>query len=106
MTAEIAVLNRSAVALAADSAVTITTASGQKIFNTVNKLFALSKFQPLGIMINGSADLMGVPWEVIIKSYRQAVGEQAFSTVESASEHLLTWVEANYQLFPVELRDE
>lgn len=55
MTAEVAVLNRSAVALAADSAVTLSgldPASGvDKIFQNENKLFELSKNFPLGLMI-------------------------------------------------------
>jgi hypothetical protein len=48
MTAEIAIMNKTAVALAADSAVTIEQDKGQKIFNTVNKLFTLSKYHPVG----------------------------------------------------------
>ena len=46
MTAEVAVMNKSAVALAADSAVTISSEDprqgGDKVFNTANKLFTLS----------------------------------------------------------------
>ncbi len=38
MTAEIAIMNRSAIALATDSAVTITGKDNFKIYNTVNKL--------------------------------------------------------------------
>jgi hypothetical protein len=44
MTAEVAILNKIGVALAADSIVTITTANGDKTYNTANKLFALSKY--------------------------------------------------------------
>jgi hypothetical protein len=42
MTAEIAIMNKWGVALAADSAVTIETAESVKIYNT-HKLFMLSK---------------------------------------------------------------
>jgi hypothetical protein len=42
MTAEVAVMNKMAVALAADSAVTVSHSGGFKIYNTVNKLFMLS----------------------------------------------------------------
>ena len=41
MTAEIAIMNKLAVALAADSAVTIETEGGLKVYNTVDKLFTL-----------------------------------------------------------------
>jgi hypothetical protein len=54
MTAEIAIVNKNAVALAADSAVTLRDPSTSKIYNTANKLFMLSKFEPVGIMIYGA----------------------------------------------------
>jgi hypothetical protein len=51
VTAEIAILNKLGVALAADSAVTVETEGGQKIYNTVNKLFTslgrLSRLLPI-----------------------------------------------------------
>ena len=50
LTAEIIIMNKTAVALAADSAVTIGV-EGKKTYNTVNKLFTLSKYHPVGIMI-------------------------------------------------------
>ena len=53
MTAEIAIMNKSAVALAADSAVTYRAGHEQKVFDTMNKLFALSKYRPVGIMVYG-----------------------------------------------------
>ena len=73
MTAEIAVLNKDAVALAADSTVTV---SGRKAYHTTNKLFSLSQNQPVGIMVYGSAELVGVPWETIIKLFRKSIGEK------------------------------
>lgn len=68
MTAEIAVMNKRAIALAADSAVTI--GDRAKFYNTANKLFMISKYEPIGIMIYNNAEFMGVPWEVIVKEYR------------------------------------
>ena len=74
MTAEVAVMNRQAIALAADSAVTFREEKEQKIFTSASKIFTLSKYQPVGVMIYGSASLMGVPWETIIKIYRDRLG--------------------------------
>jgi len=62
MTAEIAAMNREAVAMAADSAVTLVTEQGQKIFVTANKIFALSKFEPVGIMVYANASWTPKPW--------------------------------------------
>lgn len=70
MTAEVVILNKSGIALAADSAVSIGT---KKVYNSANKLFALSRNQPVGIMIYGNAEFMSVPWEALIKSFRKKV---------------------------------
>ena len=67
MTTEIAILNRSAVALAADSAVTVSGRGGIKVYDGVNKLFELVRGRPVGVMIYNSADLSLRPWETIIK---------------------------------------
>jgi hypothetical protein len=101
MTAEIAILNKAAVALAADSAVSIVTSGREtKIYNT-NKLFMLSKYRPVGMMVYGSAELMGIPWETIIKSYRKdALKETTFKTLREYSDHFLTYLNNNRFLFP------
>jgi hypothetical protein len=104
MTAEVAVLNRNAVALAADSAVTLRLPEGTKIYRT-NKLFALSKYQPVAIMLYGSADFLDVPWETIIKTYRTRLGQRTFSTVADYGDDLLNFVEANSSFFPVSRQD-
>lgn len=92
MTAEIAVLNREAVALAADSAVTFTGLTGNKIFSSANKLFSLSKYHPIGIMIYNNALFMGVPWEQVIKIYRDYLGATNFSTTEEFAEDFINYV--------------
>jgi hypothetical protein len=99
MTAEIGILNPMGVALAADSAVTISTAATPggrtKIYNSANKLFSLSKFHPIGIMVYGNATLMGFPWETIIKVYRQRLSNQKFDHLNSYCEHFLRFVETS-----------
>lgn len=100
MTAEIAIMNKTAVALAADSAVTIEQDKGNKIFNTVNKLFALSKYQPVGIMIYGGANFMDVPWESIIKIYRAKLSKKKFSALKEYADNFLTFLTENTTLFP------
>jgi hypothetical protein len=75
MTAEIAVLNKSAVALAADSAGTIESGGSTKIYKTVDKIFELSRSEPVGVMIYGSLEFMGLPLDSIIKEYRRQLTE-------------------------------
>ena len=78
MTAEIAIMNKEAIALASDSAVTMIGKADQKIFTSANKLFTLSKYHPVGIMIYGSAIFMDVPWETIIKVFRNNLLRRAY----------------------------
>jgi hypothetical protein len=78
MTAIVGVLNKHAVAIAADSAITMSGPLGRKVLNRANKIFMLSKYHPIGIMIYNSAALMGVPWDVIIKLYRKQLCEKSF----------------------------
>lgn len=82
MTAVVGILNKQAVAIAADSAVTIGGSNGNKIFNRANKVFTLSKYHPVGIMIYNSASLLSTPWETIIKMYRKQLGKNSFPRVE------------------------
>jgi hypothetical protein len=72
MTAVIGILNKTAVAVAADSAMTMS--KNNKILNTANKLFTLSKFHPVGIVIYNSSAFASIPWEVLIKEYRRQRG--------------------------------
>lgn len=99
MTAEIAIMNKEAIALAADSAVTMGQKREQKIFTSANKLFALSKYCPLGIMIYGSASFMGIPWESIIKIYRNKLGKQKFDTLEKYANKFISFLDNGNPLF-------
>ena len=90
MTAEIAIANQSAVALAADSAVTV---GSQKIYNGAIKLFALSKVEPVGVMIYGNANLMNMPWETIIKEYRKELGSRSFPKIVDYRDDFIKHIE-------------
>ena len=98
MTCEIAILNNSAVALAADSAVTLG-GDKPKIWNTANKIFAMSKYHPVGVMIYGNANLMGVPWETIIKSYRRNLGSREFPRLLDYAKHFVDFINGNKMMF-------
>lgn len=100
MTAEIAVMNKWAVALAADSKVTISGMRASKAYDTVNKLFTLSKSHPVGVMIFGNAEFMDHPWETIIKLYRNAKGRDSEATVSAWAEDFIRFLKqfGNYIL--------
>ncbi|WP_100259036.1 hypothetical protein [Qipengyuania seohaensis] len=92
MTAEVAIMNKGAIALAADSAVTTGQAGREKIFTGANKIFTLSKHHPIGIMIYGHVEHCGVPWETIIKSFRTKLGAEAFATVKEYVEEFKAYI--------------
>src|SRR3989338_700259 len=100
MTAEIGILNKTAVALAADSAVTIQQSQGHKIYNSANKLFTLSKYHPVGIMLFGNATFMGVPWETIIKEYRKKLSNTEYLTLKDYANDFINYLTSNRTFFP------
>jgi len=106
MTAEIAILNKNAVALAADSAVTLRNPETQKVYNTANKLFMLSKYHPVGIMVYGHAELMGIPWETVIKMYREELHTTNFNRLIEFAEHFISFLEGNRLLFSEAVQEQ
>jgi len=96
MTAEVVVLNKQCVALAADSAITT---GDRKIFNTVNKVFALSKSQPVGIMVYGAAEVMGVPVESVVKEFRRVQGTREYPHLEDYAAAFEDFLRTDKSLF-------
>lgn len=98
MTAEIAVMNEEAIALAADSAVT----GPAKIFTSANKIFALSKYHPVALMVFDNAQFLHVPWETIVKQYRRELKDKSFPTLDEHANHFLSFFNRAKALFPPE----
>jgi len=106
MTAEIAIINKEAIALASDSAVTMIGKENQKIFTSANKLFTLSKYHPVGIMIYGSAIFMDVFWETIIKVFRNNLNRKKFNTLKEYANAFIELLDNGNPLFPDSLQDD
>ena len=87
VTAEIAVMNKEAVALAADSAVTMP--SG-KVFFSANKLFALSRNEPVAAMIYGNYG---------ISRYSETVGGPIDVALISKGDGLI-WIKRKHYFAP------
>ncbi|MFD2629589.1 hypothetical protein [Oceanobacillus kapialis] len=92
MTAEVAIMNKLGMSLAADSAITSGRDGVQKVYNSANKLFSISSAHSVGIMVYGAASFMEVPWDVIIKSYRDYVGEKKLRYLSSYMEDFLAFI--------------
>jgi hypothetical protein len=98
MTCEVAVMNKLGVALAADSAVTVN--DGEKIYHRVDKIFPLSSKPPIALLIYGSAEIMGVPWEIVVKMYVDKFAQESLSALEDYASRFLTFVAQSSVLFP------
>ena len=105
MTSEVVVMNRAGVALAADSAVTVEREDSQKLQHLAMKLFTLSKYRPVGVMVYNNASLLGVPMETIIKLFRRRLGKKAYPTLQMYGEALIKYLDGNDELFPNDVQD-
>ena len=97
MTSEIGIMNQRGIALAADSAVTIGNA---KVYNNAIKLFTLDSQHNIGIMIYGNANINGVPWEVVIKAYREEIKDEVEDHLEDYKKSFINFIQEKRELFP------
>ena len=104
MTAEVIIMNREAVALAADSAVTF---QSGKIFNSANKLYMLAPGYSVGVLVFNNAAFMGVSWELIIKLYRDVLVSEnkRLDNLQDYAKNFVSFIENNEALlFPKEVQ--
>ena len=105
MTSEVVLMNRQAVAMAADSAVTISGPNYLKTYNSVDKLFPLVSGQPVAVMIYNNAELMGTPWETLISIYRDQAGGKTLDTVDAYARDFIGFLSNNGDLFSQDQQD-
>ncbi len=105
MTSEVVLMNRQAVAMAADSAVTISGPQYLKTYQSVDKLFPLSDGQPVAVMIYNNAEIMSTPWETVISLYREQSRGRSLETIEAYAEDFMEFLSGNPDLFPADHQD-
>lgn len=103
MSAGICIMNRQAIAMAADSAVTI--GDHAAIHNSANKLFSLSRSAPVGLIIYSNANFMSVPFEIIVKEYKKFLGDETFPHLNGYVDHFLDYIENHPTLFRFDLNE-
>ena len=55
-------------------------------------------------MLYGSAEIMAMPWELVINSYAQHLGERRFDRIEQYAQEFLCFVEWATSLFPPDVQ--
>ena len=110
MTSEVALLNKSCIALAADSATTVSYwEKGEpktRYFKGANKIFNLSAAHPVGLMTYASASLQGVPWEILVKAYRQHIKGKSHDELPGYAHDFFDFIATNVHMFPVAIQEE
>ena len=104
MTAVVGILNKRGIAIAADSAVTITRDRKEKIENSANKMLRMSDVCPISIMIVGSAAFHTTPWDIIVRRYRQKRGNTNFQTVQACIDDFISYMTTEKIFFPEEIQ--
>jgi hypothetical protein len=100
MTSEIAVMNQRAVALAADSAVTLIAGGTVVVRNEHQKLFNLVEGRPVGLMFFGMADLLGHPWNHLIEHYQKKVKPEPLAHVRDYAASFVNSLDHLEEFFP------
>lgn len=104
MTAEIAVFNKSGIALAADSAVTATIGFSEKIYNNADKLFELSRGNPVALMIYNNAAICDAPWELLIKAYRKNLNAASHPTISDYASSFFDFIKNNSSIITSDMQ--
>lgn len=104
MSAGICIMNKTAIALAADSAVTI--GAHLAIHNSANKLFSLSRIAPIGVIVYANAELMGVPIETIVKQHKNDLSTKTFPQLKDYVENFLSYLINNATLFRFPINED
>jgi hypothetical protein len=108
MTAEVCLMNRLAIVIAADSASTVTQwtekGSEERYFKGSNKIFQLSDHQPVGLMIFDSSEILRVPWEIAVKAFRNELAKKSFNSLPEYAAEFFSFLEKSPRLFPPEIQ--
>ncbi|HUH79526.1 MAG TPA: hypothetical protein VLY83_06485 [Methanoregula sp.] len=106
MTAEIVIMNKEAVALAADSAVSLVTGpadSPQKVFTSASKIFGLPGGHTVSLMIYNNASFLGIPWEPLLDRFQESIGDAPLPTLGEYADRLIRFLATEEELITPEI---
>ena len=109
MTAEIAIMNKEAVAVAADSAVTLVAGpmdSPQKIFTSATKIYGLPNNHTVALMIYNNASFLGIPWEPLITRFEETLGKDPLPNLTVYADRLIRFLAEEKSLVSAEIEQQ
>jgi hypothetical protein len=98
MTSEVMIMNRQAVALAADSAVTYGGGPEPVVTLEAEKILALGP--NIALMVYSRGDVLGRSWSHIAHAFLREQGEADYETVQDAADAFFAFMDQNRRLFP------
>jgi len=98
MTSEIMIMNRQAVVLAADSAVTY--GGGPEPVVTLEAEKILKLGPNAALMVYSRGDVLGRSWSQIAHAFTRETGEREYATVQDCAEAFFAFIDNNRRLFP------
>jgi len=99
MTAVATFISKEGVAIAADSASTITAGGNiQKVYNNATKIFRLSENIPIAAVIWGDAGHKGVPWSILLREFGQSI-KKPYGDFYDYPEAFLRFLKKHKQFF-------
>lgn len=106
MTSEVLILNKRAIVIGADSAVTTSGGDHPRYSKSANKIFELSNVGSVAAAIYGNAAVDNMPWELAIKLFRNKLGNATFPTLGEFASALFQYLQGNVKLFPIDARNQ
>ena len=109
MTAEIVIMNKEAVAIAADSAVSLVTGpadSPQKIFTSASKIFGLSNPHTVSLMIYNNASFIGIPWDPLLARFEESIGPAPLPALADYADRFIAFLREEKDLITPEIEKE
>ena len=98
MTSEVMIMNRQAVALAADSAVTYGGGPDPVVTLEAEKILPLNG--SVALMVYSRGDVLGRSWSQIAHAFRKEHGASTFDTVSECAKAFFAFIDGNRKLFP------
>jgi len=98
MTSEVMIMNRQAVVLAADSAVTYGGGPEPVVTLEAEKILPINK--SIAVMVYARGDVLGRSWSHIVHAFAKEIGGREFASVPECAEAFFAFLDRNRVLFP------
>jgi len=91
MTAQVAVLNTQGIAIASDSAVTVTGGERERSYTSADKIFPV-KGVPVAVLHSSRVQTWGVPWQLLVEAWGQQRAPEQLATLDGYAAEFRDWL--------------